>query len=69
MTCASDLGLGFSTGFSSSGGNIHSGWGLSGAFFFRFFCGGFEPCAVAVDLATDAVTLALSGAIVTLWSS
>lgn len=33
------------TGFSSSGGNIHSGCGLSGAFFFFFFRGGSEPCA------------------------
>lgn len=38
--CFSDLGLGLRTGFSSSGGNIHVGWGLSGAFFFFFFLGG-----------------------------
>jgi len=38
--CASDLGFGFNTGLSSSAGNIHSGCGLSGAFFFFFLCGG-----------------------------
>ncbi len=36
---ASDTGFGFSTGFSSSGGNNHVGCGLSGAFFFFFFLG------------------------------
>ena len=45
--CSSVLNFGFNTGFSESGGNIHAGCGLSGAFFFFFvFRGGsgtFRP--------------------------
>ena len=68
---ASTLGFGFNTGFSSSGGNIHAGCGLSGAFFFFFFFGGstipFSPMTYSGLMITGALGFLFFGMADALW--